>query len=191
VNNPAETVQNIVDHNMLFFSTIFGYLITFVCDVVVAWALYVLLVPVNKFMSLLTAWFRLVYTVMSLVALTHLVTLYKLIDNPDYLTVFGTDMLHAQVRLAHGEFSYGWSVAFFIFSIYLLLLGYLVFKSGYIPKILGVLLVINGLGYLTDTLAPFLFPGLNTGFLMVTFFGEVIFMLWLLIRGWRIQVSNA
>ncbi len=142
--NPAETVQNIVDNKMLFLSAFFGYLITFVCDLVVAWALYVLLVPVNKYFSLLTSWFRLVYAAASLIALTNFIQVYKLINDADYLTILGTDLLHAQVRLAHSEFQYGWSVAFFFFSIHLVLLGYLVFKSGYIPKMIGILLIING-----------------------------------------------
>jgi hypothetical protein len=188
--NPAETIQNISAHKMLFLSAIFCYLITFICDVLVAWALYVLLVPANKSLSLLTALFRLIYTAIAIFALVHLVTIFKLINNPDYLTILGTDLLQAQVRLAHSEFSYGWSVGFFFFSIHLGLLGYLVFKSSYIPKVLGVLLAVAGLGYLIDTLKPFLFPVFNTEFLMVTFLGEVIFMLWLLIRGWKIQEPN-
>lgn len=105
--NPAETVQNIVDNKMLFLGAFFGYLITFVCDLVVAWALYVLLVPVNKFFSLLTSWFRLVYGAVSLIALTNFILVFKLIDDADYLTILGTDLLHAQVRLAQANSNMG------------------------------------------------------------------------------------
>ena len=188
--NIAETVQNIVDNKMLYLSAIFGYVITFICDVLVAWALYVLLIPVNKSFSLLTAWFRLMYTAIALFALVNLVTVFKLLNITDYLTIFGTDQLHAQVKLSLNEFRYGWSIAFFFFSIHLGLLGYLVFKSGYIPKLMGILLATAGLGYLIDTLRPFLFPGYNLDFIMITFFGELIFMVWLLIKGWKIQESN-
>ncbi len=187
---PAETVQNILDNKALFLSAIFGYLITFICDLIVAWALYVLLIPVNKSFSLLTAWFRLMYTAVSLFALGNLIMVLKMSNNADYLTILGADQLHAQVRLAYGEFRYGWSLGFFFFSIHLGLLGYLVFKSGYVPKIIGVLVAIAGLGYLVDTLQPFLFPSFHTGFLMVTFFGELIFMGWLLIKGWTLQEWN-
>lgn len=185
--NTAETAQNITDHKMLFLSAFFGYLITFICDVLVAWALYVLLVPVSKSFSLLTAWFRLIYTAIAVFALVNLVMVFKLVDIESYLSLLGTDQLQAQVKLSLNEFGYGWSVAFFFFSIHLGMLGYLVFKSGYIPKIMGILLVITGLGYLTDTLRPFLFPEANMPWIMITFFGELIFMLWLLIRGWKIQ----
>lgn len=113
--NPAETVQNIIAHKMLFLGAIFCYLITFICDVVVAWALYVLLVPVSKSISLLAALFRLMYAAISIFAFINLFTLYKLINNADYLTILGTDLLHAQVRLAHSEFGHGWSLAFSFF----------------------------------------------------------------------------
>jgi Domain of unknown function (DUF4386) len=72
--NAAETTQNIIANKALFTSAIFGYLITFICDLVVAWALYVYLKPVNENLSLLTAWFRLVYTLIALVALPGLIS---------------------------------------------------------------------------------------------------------------------
>jgi hypothetical protein len=66
-------------------------------------------------------------------------------------------------------------------------LGYLIFRSGYIPWILGILLVTSGLGWLIDGLGPYLLPNANLGFTFVTAFGEVFFTFWLLIRGWKIQ----
>src|SRR5215216_68255 len=72
--NAAQTVQNILANKTLFTSAIVGYLIAFLCDVLVAWALYLLLKPVDENLSLLAAWFRLVYTVIALVALLNLVT---------------------------------------------------------------------------------------------------------------------
>lgn len=186
----AETARNIMNNKMLFLTGIFSYLITFICDLLVAWALYVLLKPVNKSVSLLAALFRLVYTVIAVVALLNLITVLRFIDSADYLTVFEPDQLHARLMLSIEAFRNGWTIGFVFFSIHLGLLGYLVFRSGYIPGILGILLIINGLGYLINNLQPFLFPGYNMEILMVTFFGEVIFMLWLLIKGWKIQESN-
>ncbi len=52
---------------------------------------------------------------------------------------------------------------------------------------MGVILTISGLGYMTDALKPFLFPNFNSEFITITFFGELIFMLWLLIKGSRIK----
>jgi len=183
----AETAQNILDNKMLFVTGIFGYLIMLICDVVVAWALYVLLKPVNKSVSLLTAWFRLAYAVIALVALLNLVTALRFINPADYLTVFEPAQLHAQLYLSLVAFENGWGIGLIVFGIHLVLLGYLVFRSGYIPRIMGILLMISGLGWVMDSLRPFFFPNINVEFWMVTVWGELIFMLWLLIRGWKIQ----
>ena len=182
-----QTAQNILANQGLFLGGIFCFLITFISDVVIAWALYVLLRPVNKSVSLLTAWFRLVYTLMALFALLNHVTVLRLLNTPDYLTLFGSDQLHAQVKLLLNSFGYEWGIGAVVFGIHLGMLGYLVYRSGYIPKILGILLAIAGLGYLIDNLRPYLFPNADLGFLIITFFGELIFMLWLLIRGSKIK----
>ena len=87
-------------------------------------------------------------------------------------------------------FRHDWYFGLLFFGIHLGLLGYLVFRSEYIPKILGVLLIIAGLGYLITTLKPYLFPNLNLDFARFTFYGELIFMLWLLIKGSRIKESD-
>jgi len=180
--NAAETARNITANQSLFVYGILGYLVTFICDVVVAWALYVLLKPVNQNLSLLTAWFRLVYTVIALVALVNLVTALRLLNTADYLAVFGPDQLYAQVRLALGQFRNGWSFGILFFGIHLGLLGYLVIKSNYISTILGALLIVGGLGYAITTLGPFLLPSIDLHVARFTFYGELIFMLWLIIR---------
>ena len=86
-------------------------------------------------------------------------------------------------------FRYAWHFCILFFAIHLGLLGYLIFISKYIPKILGVLLIVSCLGYLIDALKPFLFPAFNLGFIIITFFGELVFMLWLLIKGSKIPDS--
>ncbi len=188
--NAAETVKNITSHKTLFISAVFGYLLTFSGDIVVSWSLYILLKPVNKYLSLLTALFRLVFSVIALVALLNLVAVFQLLTNDDYLNMFGQTQLSAQVMLYLKTFRTGYHFGILFFSIHLILLGCLVFKSKYIPKYMGVIIVISGLGYMTDALKPFLFPNFNSGFITVTFFGELIFMVWLLIKGLRIKEPN-
>ena len=185
--NIEQTAQNIVVHGRLFVAAILCYLITFILDVVIAWALYILLAPVNRSVSLLTAWFRLIYTAVALFGLLNLVTVFRLLHTPDYLPAFGSQQLHAQVQLLLNSFRYDWSISLLIFGIHLALLGYLIYRSGYIPRIIGILLVIAGLGWVIDSLRPYLYPNAHLGFIFITFFGELIFMLWLLIRGWKIQ----
>jgi hypothetical protein len=185
--NIEQTVQNISAHQGLFVVAILCYLITFIEDIVIAWALFYLLAPVNRSLSLLTAWFRLIYTAVVLVGWLNLVTVFRLLNTPDYLIAFGSQQLHAQVKLLLASFRYDWSMSLVIFGIHLILLGYLIYRSGYIPKIIGILLVIDGLGWVIDSLQAYLYPNARLGFLFITFFGELVFMLWLLIRGWKIK----
>jgi Domain of unknown function (DUF4386) len=182
-----QTVQNIATHGKLFVAAILCYLITLTLDVVIAWALYILMAPVNRAVSLLTAWFRLMYTAVAIFGMLNLVTVYRLVNTPDYLTAFGSQQLHAQVRLLLNSFRYDWSMSLLIFGIHLVLLGYLIYRAGYIPRIIGVLLVIDGMGWVVDSLKPYLYPTAHLGFLFVTFLGELVFMVWLLVRGWRIE----
>lgn len=189
--NIEQTVQNITAHGRLFFAAILCNLVTLVLDVVIAWALYVLLAPVNRSLSLLTAWFRLIYTAVALFGLLNLVTVLRLVKTPDYLTAFGSQQLHAQVHLLLNSFRYDWSMGLLIFGIHLCLLGYLIHRSSYIPKILGLLLFIVGLSWEISSLRPYLYPNANLGFIWNIGFGELIFPLWLVIRGWKIQEQSA
>jgi hypothetical protein len=182
----ATTANNIMANELLFRIGICSFTIVIVLDVVVAWALYVLLKPVNKSLSLLAAWFRLVYATIFGIALANLFSVLRLLSDADYLTVFEIDQLYAQVMLSLNAFSDGWQIGYVFFGLHLFVLGYLVFKSGYIPKILGVLLIIAGLGYLIDSYAIFLLPNYEATIGYVTFIGEVLFMLWLLFKGAKI-----
>ena len=183
----SETVANISNNKMLFTSAIFGYLLTFTGDIVVSWALYILLKPVNEPLSLLTACFRLVFSVIALAALLNLVTVFRLLADHDYLVLFGQAQLYAQVMFYLMMFKSGYHFGILLFGIHLILLGCLVLKSNYIPGIMGILLIVCGLGYMIDVLRPFLFPDINLKFITLTFFGELIFMLWLLIKGSRLK----
>lgn len=182
----AETVRNIQANRTLFLVGMFAHLITFVADVIIAWALYVLLAPVHRGLSLLTAWFRLIYTAVALGSFMHLVTAFRLIDGGTYVEAFGADLLHAQAEVLINSFRYGWSLSIVIFGIHVTLAGYLVARSRYIPRVVGALLVLAGLCYMIRYLGPYLYPNLDLRLLSVMFLGELVFPVWLLVRGWRI-----
>ena len=183
----ATTANNIMANEWLFRFIICSFLIVIICDVVVAWALYILLKPVNKSLSLLTSWFRLVYATIFGIALINLFNVLPLLSDSDYLTVFEPNQLHAQVMLFLNVFDYGLTIGSVFFGIHLFVLGYLVFKSGYIPRILGILVIVAGLGYLIDNIIIILLPNHNVAIGMFTFIGEVLLLLWLLFKGVKDQ----
>lgn len=184
--DPVETAQNISAQKLLFGLGIFLNFITILCDVVVAWALYVFLKPVNQSFSLLTAWFRLVYTGVYLMALMNLLKVFSLLKSETYFQAHdqgqASDLILFHVR----SFGVEWTFGLILFGIYLLLLGFLVIKATYIPSWLGWLLVLAGIGYVVNSSGSFLFPTVNTDFLTITFVGELIFMVWLLVKGTRV-----
>ncbi|AKB85466.1 DUF4386 domain-containing protein [Methanococcoides methylutens] len=182
----ATTANNIIAGEFLFRVAICSYLIVIILDVLVAWALYILLKPVDSALSLLTAWSRLVYAAIFGVALADLFAVLQLLSGADYLSSFETDQLHAQMMLSLGAFDQMWDIGLIFFGLHLVLLGYLVFKSDYIPRILGVFLVIAGFSYLIDYFAIFLFPGFDLAISQSLGWGELLFMIWLLLKGGKI-----
>ncbi|MCC3157992.1 DUF4386 domain-containing protein [Hymenobacter sp. 15J16-1T3B] len=179
----AETARNILAHQGLFTAGLLAYFLTFLLDIVIAWALYHLLRSVHPPLAQFTAWLKLAYSLLALVALNQLVTALRLLTTPDYLALFPQAQVQALAMVHLRAFKNHWYFGLIVFALHLVLLGYLVFRSGYIPRVFGVLLVITGLGYLLTAVRPYLFPELNVDFAMYTFYGEPLFMLWLLIRG--------
>jgi hypothetical protein len=181
----TSTANNIAASAGPFRVGIFLFLIVAILDVVVAWALYILLSPVSTGLSLLAAWFRLAYAVMFASALNNLLIVLQLLNGSDYLRAVPTDQLHAQVLSSVNAFISGWDIGLVVFGLHLLVLGYLALKSGYIPRIIGILLIIAGLGYLVDNVGKLLSPHYTVTISTFTFIGEVLFILWLLWRGFR------
>ncbi|MCD4811074.1 DUF4386 domain-containing protein [bacterium] len=141
------------------FYSIVGISIIIILDITVALALYFLLKPVNKNISLSMSLFRIIYAVIFAIAL------YNIYD----LTTFHSI----------------WDIGSIFFGIHLFILGFLVCKSRYIPKWLGILVVIASLGYIIDPLLKF--SGYTFEIGMFTFSGEVLFALWLVIKGRKIS----
>jgi len=181
------TAENIMGSSGSFRMGILFFVVVAVLDVVVALALYVLLKPVNKILSSLAAWFRIVYATIFAVALTNLFTALQLFTGADYLKAFEVNQLYAQGMLSLSAFQSGWNIGLAIFGLHLLILGYLVFKSGYTSKwwgiLLSILLVVAGLGYLADSIGKFLLPNYNASIAQFTFIGEVLLIFWLLWKG--------
>ncbi|UCG28806.1 MAG: DUF4386 domain-containing protein [Bacteroidales bacterium] len=181
------TIDNIITNVVKFRFGIFSYLIVILCDVVVALALYVFLKPVNNSLSLLAAWFRLIYSIIFGIALTNYFNVLQLLSGADYLNVFETDQLHAQVMIALDRFNDVWGLGYVFFGLHLGLLGYLGFRSEYIPKVFGIILIIAGLSYLVDYSCKILIPDFDLIISPYAGWGELLFVFWLLIKGSRIK----
>jgi len=186
-NNALETAANIANNSFLFSVAIFLIFITIVCDIVVAWALYLFLKPVHKSLSLLAAWLRLLYTGVYLVAVTNLIKVFALTKGTSYFVSNSQEQISELMLFYIKSYKYEWFFGLVLFGIYLILLGFLVLKAAYIPKIMGWLLIIAGIGYVVGHLKVFLYPNLNTSFSMFTAMGELVFMLWLLFKGSRLK----
>ena len=189
-NNALETATNIANNSFLFSIAIFLIFITIVGDIVVAWALYLFLKPVHDSLSLLTAWFRLLYTGVYLVAVTNLIKVFALTKGTSYFVSNSQEQISEFMLFYIKSYKYEWFFGLVLFGIYLILLGFLVLKATYIPKIMGWLLIIAGIGYVVGHLKVFLYPNLNTSFSMFTAMGELVFMFWLLFKGSRLKESQ-
>jgi hypothetical protein len=187
--NAAQTAADIMASVGLFRLGIASLVVVIALDVVVAWALYRVFSPVNRSLSMLAMALRLVYAGVFMVAVGHLFGAVRLLSNDGYLVVFGADQVNAQAMLEITAFNDIWYVGQFLFGLHLLLIGYLAFRSGYVPRLLGVLIAVSGLGYATDSLGEVLSQGSWTDITSFTFIGEFLLALWLLIRASHIARS--
>ncbi len=185
--NPAASIRNVLQNRGMLAAAIIGFTVTFVADIVVSWALYALFAPVNRAVSMLAAWMRLVYTVIAFVGVLKLVAIYRVLANVALVESFDPAALESQVQMLYLSFRYDWSYGLIVFGLHLCLLGYLAWRAAYVPRYVGALLVVAGAGYVIYDLGPFIAPGTDLGWMFVTFFGELVFMFWLLIRGWFLQ----
>ena len=166
----------------------------FLIEIVVPVLLYVLLRPVSRALSLVAAFARLAMAIIQGINLLPYFTVLLLLSGAGYLAVFGPAQLDALALLslnAHQYVVYIWEI---FFGLHLLVLGYLLFKSGYFPWILGVLLILPALGYLIHGYGSILYPNYDDTFDVVVGVGAVIgelpFFLWLLIKGVNVQRYN-
>ena len=174
---------------------IIGRLIVIIGDVVWAWALYVFFKRVNKSIALLAAWWMLLHDAIFGFANTCLVVVSELLGGLGYCAGQALDTVHPLMMMLLKTHYYGFEIGLFFFSFHLLLLGYLAFKSGYVPRILGVLLLVAGLGYLVDSAGLIIlpnYPALLTNILALpNFVGEFALVVWLAFKGGKTSSRDA
>lgn len=188
------TAANILASPMRWRIGIAGDLVMHVCDLIVAVVYYLLLRPVNKNLAMLSVFFGLIQTAVLVANKLNLVVPLLLLDNPSYLNVFEPNQLQALSYLFIKAHGYGFSIGLIFFGFECLIDGYLISKSTYLPKALGIMLTIAGLCYLTNSFVLILFPSFSDSVFSIVmapiFIAELSMSLWLIIKGVNITKWN-
>ena len=185
-DDAAATATNILAHEGLYRFGLAADLVMLACYVAVTLLFYLLFKPVRNSLSLLAAFFSLVgIAVLAANCLNHLAPLL-LLGNAHYVAAFETTQLQAVALMFLKMHARGYNIASVFFGIYCVMVGYLAFKSGFLPRILGVLMTIGGLSYLTDSFTIFVFPLVAARLPDISALGgiaELLLTLWLIVMG--------
>lgn len=171
-DDAALTAQNILNSMGTFRTAIVLLFVVVLLDLLVAWAMYIVLAPADKKLSAITAWLRVVYGVIFAFAIFQLTLA---------LNVLSTDSTQAMSYLK--AFQGIWDKALILFGFHLLALGYLALKSGYVPKWLAILIIVSGVGYIVDGFGKWFSPTYSLSISQITFIGEVLLIFWFFWKG--------
>ncbi len=191
----ATTAHNILTHEPFFRLTLLTNLVSIACYIALAALLYHLFKPVNRSLSLVAAFLSLGGCGMLIVGSFCQVVPLVVLGGSKYLSVFNAQQLQALAYMFLGFTDQATNLSLVFFGPFDFLIGYLIFRSTFLPRILGVLMMLAGLGWLAF-LAP---PVANHLSLYIESFGilaEALLMLWLVVMGvnaerWKEQVSAA
>jgi len=189
----AATANNILAAGLLFRIGIGSEFVVLLSEIVLSILLYVLFKPVSKTLALVAAVFRLAMTTIHAINLLNSFFVLLLLSGADYLATFEVDQLHALVLLFLNAHHYGFTIGIVFLVPHVFVLGYLIFKSGYFPRTLGVLFMVAACGYLFDSTALLFVPSYDTtpAFIALPIaIAEIAFPLWLLIKGVNVEQWN-
>ena len=170
--DPVSTAADIADSETLFRFGILGLAAVAALDIVVAWALGDTFKTVHRSGARLATWFRAIYAAAMLAAITNLLNAARAVDGGDPLN-------HVEA------FRDAWTLSLGIFGLHLIAAGWLVWHTPWLPRVLGALVALAGVGYVADATGTVLSADYDTNVAAFTFFGEPLLMLWLLVHGWR------
>ncbi len=182
----AATVNNLLAHQSLFRLGLATDLIATACYIAVTALFYGLFKPVNRSLSLLAAFFSLVGCAIGALANLFRLAPLAVLGGAPYLSVFKVEQLRALAFLLLELYGQSFNICLVFFGFFDLLIGYLIFKSTFLPRILGVPMAFAGLGWLTFLYPP-LANYLSPYILVLGFLAELLLMLWLLVMGVNVQ----
>jgi Domain of unknown function (DUF4386) len=181
------TANNIQSSELLFRWGLVADLTNFVCGLPCVLIIYFLFKHVNKFLLQLALIFVIIQTAIIAVNLLNQISPLLILSNDAYLKTFQPNQLVVLSQLSLNIQGVGYAIGLVFFGFYCLLVGYVIFKSKMIPKFLGILYIISGLGYLINSFIMLLSKGfanpLFTYLAIPIFIGELSFCLWLMIKG--------
>lgn len=194
-NNASITAKNITTSEFWFRFGFVSELLMLICDIGVTTILYLLLKDFSKTLSVLSTFFRLAsIIILSVTALSHYAAL-SFLNGAHYLTVFNPGQLEALALLSIKLHGSGYNISLLFFGFHLIILGYLICSSDPFPKFLGILLLAGGLCYTINSITWFLFPSfvktIYPAILIPCSIGELLFSIWLLIKGIRVSPIKA
>ena len=191
----AATATNILAHSSLFQLGFAVYLVEMACQIAMTALFYDLLKPAGRIVSLLAAFLGFAGCVIKTLSRVFFIAPLIVLGGAHYLSVFSAEQLQALALLFLKVNDRGAAMALVFFGFYALLTGYLIISSTFLPRILGVLSVVGGLGWLTFLYPPLgyrLFPYVAAFGLL----GASALILWLIVKGvdeqrWKEQASTA
>ncbi|HEV2457817.1 MAG TPA: DUF4386 domain-containing protein [Ktedonobacterales bacterium] len=189
--NASATAHNLLASGTLFRLGFVGYLIEAFTDVVLAFLLYVLLRPVHANLAFLAVLFRIMATATFAFAEVFYFAPSLILGGDAYLKTFSSEQLNALALLSFNVYGFAGGFSQVFYGIASIILGYLMFRSGYLPRVLGALLVLGGLGFIVSTLAQILAPTYASPVLLLpTILAMLSLGLWLLVRGVNVAKWN-
>ena len=187
----AATAKNIMASESLWRFHVAAELFLLICAIVLLMILFVLLKPVSRELTLLALFFNLVSIGLEAATTMYLVVALFPLGNAAYLKAFSPEQLYAMATLSLKAHVYGFGVSLLFFGCFCVVIGRVIYKSGFLPKVIGALIQIAGLCYLTDSFALILSPAfanrLFPAILLPAFVGEASLCLWLLTKGVNVQ----
>jgi hypothetical protein len=186
-DDPAATAQNLIDNEGRFRLGMAAESVVFLVEIVLAALLFVILRPVSRTISLAAAFARVAEAVVQAANLLPASLALLAVGGAGYFATFDQEQRSDLVLLALDANEFMVLVWGLFFALHLALIGYLVYRSGFFPRILGVLLGLASIGYFAESYGTILSPGASDvlGIVVVALAvpGELAFALWLLIKG--------
>ena len=198
--NETATATNIQDSPLLWRLGIVAEYVMIICAIILAMIYFFLLRPVHKNLNLLATFFRMVSIIVQVIAILNLIDALLYLDQSKLLETFTAEQRYAMAGISIKSHSYGYGISLLFLGCCFLVHGYLIYKSDFLPKSLGILIQVAGLCYISNgfvlIIAPTAAKAAFQLFFLPVFIAETSLALWLLAKGinvekWKVKYAQA